>query len=100
MSFFADPLTLFKIEGKVALVAGASGAFGTVAAKTLAGAKCRLALAAGNDEALAEIAGECQALGAETKSINSRPTTEETCEAMVQGAVEAFGRLDILVVAS
>jgi NAD(P)-dependent dehydrogenase (short-subunit alcohol dehydrogenase family) len=97
---FRNPHSVFDITAKVALVTGASGAFGTVAAKTLAGAGCRLALAAGNADALNTIAGECRALGADVVELNSRPETEQACQAMVESAVEAFGRLDILVVAS
>jgi NAD(P)-dependent dehydrogenase (short-subunit alcohol dehydrogenase family) len=100
MSLFADPLSLFDVRGKVALITGASGAFGTVAAKTLGGAGCKLVLAAGNDNALSAIAAECKALGAEVKTVSGRPMTEGDCEVMVTAAVDAFGRLDILVVAS
>ena len=31
-----DPLSLFSVKGKTAIVTGATGAFGAVAAKTLA----------------------------------------------------------------
>jgi NAD(P)-dependent dehydrogenase (short-subunit alcohol dehydrogenase family) len=100
MSFFADPYSLFDVKGKVALISGASGAFGTVAAKTLAGAGCRVVLAAGNAGALQDVAHECEALGAEVSTINDRPDSEDSCNAMVEAAVSAFGRLDILLVAS
>jgi NAD(P)-dependent dehydrogenase (short-subunit alcohol dehydrogenase family) len=82
------------------LVAGATGAFGNVAAKTLAGAGCKVVLAGGNNDKLAEIGGECEALGADVTLINDRPDNESSCEAMAQAAVDAYGSLDILVVAS
>ncbi len=100
MNFFENPASLFDLKGQVALIAGASGAFGNVAAKTLAGAGCRLVLAAGNAEALKEIGAECEALGAEVTLVNERPSTEAACEAMAQTAVDTYGALDILVVAS
>jgi len=100
MSFFNDPYSLFDLKGKVALIAGASGAFGNVAAKTLAGAGCKVVLTAGNNEALGKIGAECEALGAEVTLINQRPSSEEACKAMAQAAVDAYGSLDILVVAS
>lgn len=96
----ADPLKMFNVEGKVALITGASGAFGAVAARTLAAAGCKLALAAGNSEALSEIEKECEALGAAVLPINMRPSDEAACESMVKQAVDGFGSLDILVVAS
>lgn len=96
----SDPLSMFDVKGKVALITGASGAFGAVAAKVLAGAGCPLVLAAGNNAALNEIAAEVEAMGAAVKSVNLRPDSEAACAALVQAAVETFGRLDILVVAS
>ena len=95
-----DPLKMFDVKGKVALITGASGAFGAVAARVLAGAGCKLVLAAGNAKALAEIAGECRDAGADVTEINTRPDSEAACAALVQGAVDAYSALDILVVAS
>ncbi|MDF0603654.1 SDR family NAD(P)-dependent oxidoreductase [Psychromarinibacter sp. C21-152] len=95
-----NPLSMFDVKGKVALITGASGAFGMVAARVLAGAGCKLVLVAGNAAALGEIAEECRGIGAEVAEVNGRPTTPEICEGMVAKAVEAFGSLDILVVAS
>jgi NAD(P)-dependent dehydrogenase (short-subunit alcohol dehydrogenase family) len=96
----SDPKAMFDVAGKVALITGASGAFGMVAARVLAGAGCRLALAAGSADALKEIAEECRAGGAEVLELNARPSDEASCAAMVQRTVEAYGALDILVVAS
>ena len=39
-----NPYSSFDIKGKVALVVGATGAFGSVAARTYAGAGCKVAL--------------------------------------------------------
>ena len=47
-----NPLSLFDVKGKVAIVTGASGAFGSLAAKVLAGAGARLVLTAGTKKAL------------------------------------------------
>jgi NAD(P)-dependent dehydrogenase (short-subunit alcohol dehydrogenase family) len=91
---------MFDVAGKVALITGASGAFGMVAARVLAGAGCKLVLAAGSGDALGEIAAECRAAGAEVHEVNGRPSDEAACAAMAQAAVGAFGSLDILVVAS
>lgn len=95
-----NPLSLFSVSGKVAVVTGASGAFGALAARVLAAAGAKLVLAAGNAAALDEVATECRALGAELAVVTRRPNTEADCDAIVDAAVEAFGRVDILVVAS
>lgn len=96
----SNPLEMFNVTGKVALITGASGAFGMVAARCLAGAGCKLVLAAGSEVTLNEIAQECREAGAEVHTVNARPSTEEACGAMMQAAKDAFGSLDILVVAS
>ncbi|MEO6301173.1 MAG: SDR family oxidoreductase [Paracoccaceae bacterium] len=95
-----NPLAMFDVLGKVALITGASGAFGMVAARVLAGAGCKLVLAAGKASELAAIAEECREGGADVVEVNIRPDTEAACAALVAKAVESFGRLDILVVAS
>jgi NAD(P)-dependent dehydrogenase (short-subunit alcohol dehydrogenase family) len=97
---YRNPLSLFDIRGRVGLVAGASGSFGALAAKVLAGAGAKVVLVAGSKDALEEVAGECRELGAEVEAINRRGDTEEACAAIVSAAVARFGRIDILVVAS
>jgi NAD(P)-dependent dehydrogenase (short-subunit alcohol dehydrogenase family) len=97
---FKNPLSLFDVTGKVAIITGASGAFGMVAARVLAGAGCKLVLAAGRKSELEAIANECAELGAEAECVNIRPSTEENCAKIAEAAVARFGRVDILVVAS
>ncbi|WP_108862219.1 MULTISPECIES: SDR family NAD(P)-dependent oxidoreductase [Ruegeria] len=96
----SNPLKMFDVKDNVALITGASGAFGMVAARVLAGAGCNLVLAAGNQQALDEIAKECEELGAAVVTVNTRPNDEASCDALVDEAVNSFGKLDILVVAS
>lgn len=95
-----NPASLFDVRGKVAVITGASGAFGALASKVLAGAGARLVLAAGNAKALEDTAAACRELGAEVTTIVRRPTTEDDCAAIMEAGVAAWGRLDILVVAS
>lgn len=95
-----NPASLFDVRGKVAVVTGASGAFGALAAKVLAGAGSRIVVAAGSAGPLEEVAAECRGLGAEVETIGRRPATEADCEAIAEAAVARFGRIDILVVAS
>jgi NAD(P)-dependent dehydrogenase (short-subunit alcohol dehydrogenase family) len=98
--FLKNPLSLFDVGGKVALVVGASGAFGGLAAKVFAGAGAKVILTAGNKPTLDAVAAECRDLGAEVEALNRRGDTEEACDTIVAAAVARFGRIDILVVAS
>ncbi|WP_299723707.1 SDR family oxidoreductase [uncultured Tateyamaria sp.] len=92
-----NPHSMFDVQGKVALITGASGAFGSVAARCLSAAGCKVVLAAGNAAALGEVAAICSG---ETRLINARPDSEAACDAMIAETVKACGRIDILVVAS
>ena len=92
-----NPHALFDVKDKVALITGASGAFGAVAARALSGAGCKVSLVAGNKEAMAEVATACTG---ESHQINARPDSEDACDSIVKQTVDAFGRVDILVVAS
>src|SRR6266478_5927815 len=87
--FLKNPLSLFDIRGKTAIVTGATGAFGALAAKVLAGAGANVVLCANT-------AGELKKVTAVAK----RPSSEANCDAIVDAAVKTFGRVDILVVAS
>ena len=98
--FLNDPLALFSVKGKTAIVTGASGAFGALAAKVLAGAGANVTIAASKADELKKIAAECETLGAKVAIVAKRPNSEENCATIVNAAVDRFGRLDILVVAS
>jgi NAD(P)-dependent dehydrogenase (short-subunit alcohol dehydrogenase family) len=95
-----NPLSLFDIRGKTAVVTGASGAFGALAAQVLAGAGANLVLAAGKAKDLADVSHQCEALGAKVVTKTLRPSSAENCDAITAAAVQEFGGLDILVVAS
>ena len=92
-----NPMAMFDVAGKTALITGASGAFGAVAAQVLSHAGAKVALAAGNKDALSEVASKCVG---EVLKINARPDSPEACETMVEQTAAHFGSVDILVVAS
>jgi NAD(P)-dependent dehydrogenase (short-subunit alcohol dehydrogenase family) len=102
--FLKDPATLFDIRGKTAIVTGASGAFGALASKVLAGAGANVVLAASKEEELKKVAAACAALGGKNGNtaeiVAKRPSSEANCDAIVAAAVAKFGGVDILVVAS
>ena len=95
-----DPLDLFRIDGRSALVTGATGAFGQAASSALAGAGARVTIAGGNREKLDSLAGEISAVGGEVEVVARRPESEDDAEEIVATAVRAHGGLDIVVTAS
>ena len=95
-----DPTGLFDVAGKSAVVVGATGAFGKVVCATLGNAGAKLTIAAGNADELAILQGELDVAGIAAVSVNRRPGSEADCGAIIAAAVAAYGRIDILVVAS
>ena len=91
---------LFNVRGKVALITGATGAFGRIAALALAKAGAKVVLTASTGAALEKIAAEVKAAGGEAATVARRAEKEADAEAMVATAVKAFGGVDIVVAAA
>jgi short-subunit dehydrogenase len=85
------------VKDKVIVITGASKGIGAELARQLAARGARLVLAARNDAELEEVARACRALGAAVVNVKADVSLERDCQAIVAGAVLAFGRLDVLV---
>jgi 3-oxoacyl-[acyl-carrier protein] reductase len=87
-----------ELRGRVALITGASGGLGAVTARMLAEAGVDVAVTyhAHREEAL-EVCEQIEAVGRRALAIHLDQTDPESCGAAVEAAVEALGRLDILV---
>jgi NADP-dependent 3-hydroxy acid dehydrogenase YdfG len=90
-------MTNRKLQGKVAVVTGASSGIGEATALALAEEGARLVLAARRRERLDELAGRIRAKGGEALPIETDVTDEGQARALVEGAVAAFGRVDMLL---
>jgi 3-oxoacyl-[acyl-carrier protein] reductase len=87
-----------KLEGKVALVTGASRGIGREVALELAKEGANVAVNyAGSEAKAAAVAEEIRSLGREAIVIQADVSDANSVEGMVKQTVEAFGRLDILV---
>ena len=94
------PLSLFDVAGKVAVITGASGTLGRTVAVALGAMGCKLLLASGTADELEEAAAAARATGAEVAILARRADSVDDAEAIVGAAVDAFGTVDLLVVAS
>jgi NADP-dependent 3-hydroxy acid dehydrogenase YdfG len=86
-----------RLVHKVALVTGASSGIGAATALALAADGARVAIAARRVERLSELADRIRHGGSEALPIQADITDEAQATAMVQRAVQEFGRLDMLL---
>jgi len=85
-----------RLEGKVAVVTGASRGIGRAIAEKFAREGARLVLHQRTD-ASEEARLTCTALGAEVVPVTGDVSMEETARAILRAALDRFGRLDVLV---
>lgn len=85
------------IEGKVVAITGASSGIGEATARDLAAHGAAVVLGARRVERLEAIANELTAGGAKAVAIALDVTKKVDVDAFIAGAVQAFGRLDVLI---
>src|ERR1700722_2456553 len=85
------------LAGRIALVTGASQGIGKAAALRLAQAGASIALAARNEEKLAEVAAEITAVGGTAHVLPLDHASEESIKACGKAGLAPFGQIDILV---
>jgi 2-dehydro-3-deoxy-D-gluconate 5-dehydrogenase len=90
-------MKLFDLTGKVAVVTGGNGGIGLAMAMGMAEAGASI-LVAGRDETKSAAAvARLKETGASADQFELDVTDEAACRALMQAAVDRFGRLDILV---
>jgi NAD(P)-dependent dehydrogenase (short-subunit alcohol dehydrogenase family) len=90
-------LDLFRLDGKVAVVTGASSGLGVAFAKALAEAGADVALGARRVDRLADTAALVEAAGRRAITVATDVADPASCQALVDAAVEQLGRVDVLV---
>jgi 3-oxoacyl-[acyl-carrier protein] reductase len=86
-----------SLAGKVAVVTGASAGIGMASARALAGAGARVVLTARRGERLEALAKELGASVPEPIVVVGAAREEATARAVVDSAMRAAGRIDILL---
>jgi NAD(P)-dependent dehydrogenase (short-subunit alcohol dehydrogenase family) len=99
-SVLRNPLSLFDVSGRSAIVVGASGAFGRAISIALGALGVKLLLASGSEAELDSVAAEVRMDQAAVETIVRRPESVGDATAIVEASIAAHGRADMLVVAS
>jgi 3-oxoacyl-[acyl-carrier protein] reductase len=85
------------LQNRIAIVTGASTGIGRAIAVRLAREGASLAISARGEERLREAAIEIEAGGGSVESVVADVATADGCRAVVESALQRFGRIDILV---
>jgi 3-oxoacyl-[acyl-carrier protein] reductase len=88
---------LFSLRNKVALITGASQGIGRETALFFSEEGAKVAVAARNDEKLAEVVRLIEAAGSEAIAVKMDVADAEQVKAGFKQVLEKFGKLDILV---
>lgn len=86
-----------KLEGKVAIITGASAGIGRASALALAEEGATIVITARREERLKELAGEIQTRGGKAIVVAGDACDEETAKKVAETAIKECGQIDILL---
>ncbi len=92
-----DLTQLYRLDGKVAVVTGASYGLGVLFAEVLASAGADVVVTARSVDKLADTKKLVETLGRRCVAVSADVTEYRACEKVAQAAMAEFGRVDILV---
>jgi NAD(P)-dependent dehydrogenase (short-subunit alcohol dehydrogenase family) len=90
-------LDMFRLDGKVAIVTGASSGLGVSFARALAEAGADVALGARRADRLEETRRLVESAGRRALTVQTDVAMPEDCAALVDATVRELGRVDVLV---
>lgn len=86
-----------NIENKVVVITGGSSGLGEATARHLSSLGAKIILGARREDKLQAIVNDLKAVGGEADYLVTDVTIRSDVEALVQKAIDAFGRLDVMV---
>jgi len=87
----------FSLEGKVALITGASRGIGQAIAIRYAQAGAKVVVSSRKAENIQPVAAEIEAAGGEVLAVAAHVGRTEEIQGLVEQALEAYGRIDVAV---
>jgi NAD(P)-dependent dehydrogenase (short-subunit alcohol dehydrogenase family) len=90
-------LDRFRLDGRVAIVTGASAGLGAVLARGLAEAGAGLMLTGRNEDRLNNVAARVAATGVHVETLVADVRSFEDCAGVVRTTADTFGHMDVLV---
>jgi NAD(P)-dependent dehydrogenase (short-subunit alcohol dehydrogenase family) len=88
---------IFKLDGKVAVIAGGSGAIGSALGVALSGAGASVALISRSHERAEAAAARARTAGSEAMAVEADLTDKAEADRAINDVMERFGRVDIAV---
>jgi NAD(P)-dependent dehydrogenase (short-subunit alcohol dehydrogenase family) len=85
-----------RLADKVVVVTGAGSGMGRAMAALFASEGASVVAAEWNAEALKQVVGEVTAAGGAISGVEGNVAVEADCERIVESAIQAYGRLDVL----
>lgn len=87
----------FRLDGRVAIITGASKGIGASIAQTFATNGAKVIVSSRKQAAVDEVVAEIQAAGGEALAVAAHVGDTQALENLVKLAIEHYGRIDILV---
>jgi NAD(P)-dependent dehydrogenase (short-subunit alcohol dehydrogenase family) len=90
-------LDLFRLDGKVVVVTGASSGLGVAFATGVAEAGADVVICARRAERLQDTSSLVESRGRQCLAVGADVTVVEDCDRVVRSAIDRFGRVDVLI---